>query len=111
MIRGYFRGVPGRRRPFVVGHVRIATARITRDVHFLIDTGADSTLVSSVDVSALGLDIRSLPRVASIGVGGRVAMAVASATLLFGSVAVDVAVPIWRGDLFNNAVTAAVEDA
>jgi len=92
MIRGFFTGAPGRRRPWVSARVTFATGESSENLNFLIDTGADSTLISPADVAELGLDTRSLPRTASIGVGGRVAMAVAEATLVFDSVTINVPV-------------------
>lgn len=82
MIRGYFRGPPGRLRPYVVARLTIAVANAARDVHFLIDTGADSTVVAPRDAIALELDPRTMPQgLPSVGIGGATPTAYANATL------------------------------
>ena len=40
MIRGYFTGPPGRKRPYVEAPVTIGQTGMTRHVAFLIDTAA-----------------------------------------------------------------------
>ncbi len=82
MIRGYFGGVPGRRRPFVVAHLTIPTLALVGTVHFLVDTGADSTVLAPRDATALRIDVSRLPAgPLSIGVGGRTPTASAAASL------------------------------
>src|SRR2546427_11984597 len=72
MIRGYFGGYPGRLRPFVIANVTIPSLGLVGIVHFLVDTGADSTLLAPRDALALGLELRGLPQATpSTGVGGR----------------------------------------
>jgi hypothetical protein len=85
MIRGYFTGPPGRKRPYVEVPVTVAQTGAVRDVAFLIDTGADRGLLSPDDVTALGLDTHVLPRGRSRGVGGTAATAWVSASLRLGS--------------------------
>ena len=71
MIRGFLLGSPGRLRPFVTAHVAIPTEQIVGEVDFLIDTGADSTLLAPRDALDLGLDLSQLPPGPhSTGVGG-----------------------------------------
>lgn len=85
MIGGYFRGPPGRLRPYVVARLTIPVANAARDVHFLVDTGADSTLVAPRDAIALALDLRTLPGgPPSVGIGGTTPTAYADATLALG---------------------------
>ena len=81
MIRGYFGGPPGRLRPFVVAHVAIGSAQVAGDVHFLVDTGADTTVLAPRDVVLLGLDVGSLPQARTTGVGGTTAAGVAAADI------------------------------
>ena len=72
MIRGYFGGYPGRMRPFVIANLAIPALAIEGTVHFLVDTGADSTLLSPRDATELGVDLSRLPQsTPSTGVGGR----------------------------------------
>lgn len=60
MIRGYLAGSAGRLRPFVEASVVISSLAITDTVEFLIDTGADSTVLGPRDALRLGLDLRRL---------------------------------------------------
>ena len=75
MIRGYFLGRP-RPRPYVDLTVEFPTAgNGSLDIPFLIDTGADHTLLSPAEGvrlrQDLGVDLLSLPRGEPIGgVGG-----------------------------------------
>lgn len=72
MIRGYFGGPAERLRPFVIAHLTLLDLRLSGTVHFLVDTGADSTLLAPRDAFALGVDLSRLPHdAASTGVGGR----------------------------------------
>ncbi len=71
MIRGVFREEMGRRRPFVVGLLSLPALELTGDVAFLVDTGADSTLLAPRDAANLGMDLAALPEgPSSTGVGG-----------------------------------------
>ena len=73
MIRGYFSTIGTIRRPFLycdfepLGGSDVGTVGI----EFLVDTGADRTLLSPVDAENIGLDVSKL-KVGrrSIGVGG-----------------------------------------
>lgn len=72
MIRGSFREEGGRRRPFVSGFLEIPSVHRSGEVAWLIDTGADGTLLSPRDASLLGIDPDTLPPgPASAGIGGR----------------------------------------
>lgn len=82
MIRGYFGGRPGEHRPFV--HGRVSTGRVVRNVYFRVDTGADITVLSPRDAVSMALDLGSLPRSDTVGVGGTAATVVAPATITFG---------------------------
>jgi hypothetical protein len=71
MIRGSFEGPPGRRRPFITVHLTIPSQNISGDVNFLVDTGADSTVLAPTDSLFLGIDTTSLEQgVPSRGIGG-----------------------------------------
>lgn len=72
MIRGYFtRGAI--RRPFVSTVLQFPTFNdLLYAVEFLVDTGADRTLLSPVDAATIGIDIPALPLASpSRGVGDR----------------------------------------
>jgi len=72
MIRGYFGGPTGRLRPFVIAHLTLPALGLAGTVHFLVDTGADSTLLAPRDAITFGVDLRRLPQdTPSTGVGGR----------------------------------------
>jgi predicted aspartyl protease len=81
VIRGYFGGPPGRRRPYIVGRVTVAQVTASVDVHFLVDTGADVTLLAPRDAAALRLDFRSFPRSRSTGIGGTTDTAIVPADI------------------------------
>ena len=85
MIHGSFAGPPGRRRPQVVAHVAVELTGRGEEVTFIIDTGADRTLLSIADAEALGLDAEVLPVGRSLGIGGATATALVPAILGLGS--------------------------
>lgn len=91
MIEGYFRLIGASRRPFIDVDVSFpdVDSRPIR-IAFLVDTGAERTVLSPRDGQRLhdrfGLDIRSLPRGNPIGgIGGVVQTRLISATLVVGS--------------------------
>ncbi len=72
MIRGYFHGEGGHRRPYIDLFVDFPAVGRVLDIPFLIDTGADRTVIGSSDFQRLGVDLESLPLgVRSTGIGGR----------------------------------------
>ena len=73
MIRGYMAGLPGRRRPFPHAILEFPTLDHRQlDVEFLIDTGADRSVLSPKDAQRLGVDVAALPAgQPTVGVGGR----------------------------------------
>ena len=81
MIQGYFGGPPDRRRPFLIGRLTILASNVTKDVHFLVDTEADGTLLAPRDAITLGLDLNSFPQALATGVSGRIPTAIAAADL------------------------------
>ncbi|HLH23534.1 MAG TPA: hypothetical protein VK066_13515 [Chloroflexota bacterium] len=85
MIRGYFEGPPGRRRPFVTARLELATRGPVGEVEFLIDTGAESTILGPVDALWLRIDTRLLPTgPRTVGIGGRIATTRLEARLRLG---------------------------
>ena len=63
MISGYVAGVAARRRPFIRAEVQfppLGTRRFLID--FLVDTGADRTVIGPRDVEAMDIDLRALPQ-------------------------------------------------
>lgn len=84
MIHGYFGGPQGRRRPFVIADVAIPAIGIAGTVHFLVDTGADSTLLAPRDAIQLRIDLARLPPDdPTMGVGGRTSTVSTDATITF----------------------------
>jgi len=83
MIRGYFAYDRGRPRPFVDGTLsfpRLENRRFA--LPFLIDTGADRTVLSPIDALFLGSALASFPPGPGIGgVGGRVPTLITDAVL------------------------------
>ena len=70
MIRGRFDEIA--RRPIVAGHIVIPSIRIRGPVSFLLDTGADGTVIMPMDAARLGIDFARFRRTAvSYGIGGR----------------------------------------
>jgi hypothetical protein len=86
VIRGYLRLDGARRRPFVAARVAIASQRVARKVDFLVDTGADGTLLGPADAILLRVDLSQLaPGPPSAGVGGRAETVYADASVTLDS--------------------------
>jgi predicted aspartyl protease len=88
MIRGYFRAFVGGRRPYVAA--RLSVAGIERTIHWLVDTGADMTVLSPGDTETMQLDLRSLPRRTAAGVGGAAETALLPATVSLDDSPIDI---------------------
>jgi predicted aspartyl protease len=85
MIRGRLAGRAGRLRPFVTARLTVASQSVSDDVDFLIDTGADSTLLAPADALLLGIDTsRFSAGPATTGIGGTSATVATQATLRLG---------------------------
>jgi predicted aspartyl protease len=85
VIRGYFGSDPGPKRPFVIAQLAIPALAVVGTVHFLIDTGADSTVLAPRDAALLHLDLSRLSAgPISTGVGGQTATLSTAATLTLG---------------------------
>ena len=86
MIRRHLLGAPGRRRPFVTAHIALPSLDVAGDAQFLVDTGADSSLLSPIDALFLAIDISRLPQGApGIGIGGMTTTVEAQATITLGT--------------------------
>ena len=82
MIRGFFAEEAGRRRPFITAFLEIPALQTSGEVAFLVDTGADGTLLAPRDAALLAIDPDVLPAgPLSTGVGGRMRTAQAQATI------------------------------
>lgn len=85
MIRGYIRADGTRRRPFVKARLTIPSQHIAGDVHFLVDTGADTMLLAPNDALFLRVNLGQLsPGPPTTGVGGMTPTVLADATLTVG---------------------------
>ena len=68
-MRGRFGGTSG--RPYVEGRLLIPRLNITGDISFLVDTGADHTLLNPLDGIRMGIDYSQLTGdIEIVGVGG-----------------------------------------
>jgi len=71
MLRGRFGDTTG--RPFIEGHVQLVRLGVNFNVSFLLDTGADRTLISPVEGMRMGIDYSRLkPGPLFEGIGGTV---------------------------------------
>lgn len=69
MIVGRFGATSG--RPYVEGRLTLRRFRISADVSFILDTGADMTVLMPADASRLGVDFAKLDTPCqSQGIGG-----------------------------------------
>ena len=86
MIRGYVREVGRARRPFVSATLEFPDiSERSFGVRFLIDAGADRTILSPLDAARFGIDLAILPLDSpSRGVGGQAATRSISSTMGLG---------------------------
>jgi predicted aspartyl protease len=69
MITGRYGNTSG--RPFIEGRLIIPSQNISTNISFLVDTGADTTVLMPMDGTKIGLDYSKLTVTApSVGVGG-----------------------------------------
>lgn len=69
MLRGWF--AEGWGAPFLKGRLTIPRLGVSADVSWLVDTGADSSLLNPPDASEIGLDYSRLRnRIESLGTAG-----------------------------------------
>ena len=70
MILGRFGDTSG--RPYVTAHVELLRLGVEGEISFLVDTGADSTVIMPLDAKRLGIEYSELSDPAdSFGVGGK----------------------------------------
>lgn len=82
MLRGRYGDTTG--RPYIEGRVYFPRFGIHGDVSFLVDTGADSSLLSATDALQIGLDFTSIVRTSEAqGIGGIVTSYVEPALIVF----------------------------
>ena len=75
-------------RPFLEGRLIIPRLGITADISFLVDTGADISVLMPDDSVRIGLDFKDLPNSTSIGgVGGNANVFVEPAMVLLADAA------------------------
>ena len=87
MIRGTFLETTARRRPVINAPVAIPSQNLLSRITFLVDTGADPTLLSPRDALRLGLNLELLQSGPSTaGVGGVTRTVVVDATITLGPV-------------------------
>ena len=85
MIRDIFRVEGSARRPFVTARLTLPAQGIAGDVQFLVDTGADATVLAPVDALFLGVNLAQLPAgPLTTGIGGRTHTAQAAASITLG---------------------------
>lgn len=99
MIRGFFREEASRRRPFLTALLEIPIFRRSGPITFLVDTGADGTVLCPHDASSLGINSPLLaPGPPSAGVGGITATVHTPATLTLGPYTYDLDLRILAPD-------------
>ena len=82
-LSGWFEGTPG--TPYIDAKVDLPALVITRSIHLLLDTGADTTVLMANDAARMGIDFRNVApssRLAS-GVGGSIRLHQVSASITF----------------------------
>lgn len=99
MIRGVLRRDGTRRRPFISALLTIPSLHLSADTAFLIDTGADSTLLAPRDAALMGVDVGLLPSgPSSTGVGGTIRTVQVPSTLALGPHTYDLMLRILAPD-------------
>lgn len=71
MLRGRFGGTS--KRPYLEGRLYIPRLSLWSEISFLVDTGADSTVLMPADGAKMGIDYSALTksRVPAVGIGGQ----------------------------------------
>ena len=94
--------------PFVGARVYLLSQRLAFDLDFLVDTGADATMLSPGDVLKFGIDVGALRGQERFytGIGGSMRMVEEDARITF----YDEGAGEWR-DVFTTLLIAAVENA
>ena len=82
MLRGRFGDTSG--RPYLEGRLLLLRLSIQGDISFLVDTGADKSVLMPIDANRLGVDYTTLEGSAiSVGIGGQSNMFTESGGVLF----------------------------
>lgn len=82
MLRGRFGDTSG--RPYLVGRLILPRLGLQGDISFLVDTGADKSVLMPIDALRLGVDYTSLSgSAASVGIGGYARMFEEEAAAVF----------------------------
>lgn len=82
MLRGRFGDTSG--GPYLEGRLILPQLNVQGDISFLVDTGADSTVIMPLDAIKLGVDYSKLSgSKTSVGVGGIAQMFTESAAVIF----------------------------
>ena len=82
MLRGRFGDTTG--RPYIEGRLIVPGQGLSSNLSFLVDTGADRTMLMPADARQMGLDYSQLTRrTESVGIGGASLNFVEQATLVF----------------------------
>lgn len=69
MLRGRFGDTSG--RPYIEGRLLLPGNKISADVSFIVDTGADNSLLMPLDAVRIGVDYGKLTgSTESVGIGG-----------------------------------------
>lgn len=61
MIHGRLVASGGTRRPFILAHVSVPSESVADNINFLVDTGADGTLLAPSDATRLRINVARLP--------------------------------------------------
>lgn len=71
MLRGRFGDTSG--RPYLEGRLYIPRLSLWSDISFLVDTGADSTVLMPADGARMGIDYGNLTKstIPAVGIGGQ----------------------------------------
>ena len=69
MLRGRFGNTTG--RPYLEGRLSIPRLKLNADISFIVDTGADNSLLMPLDALRIGIDYSQLQgHQESVGIGG-----------------------------------------
>ena len=84
-ITGWFRGGQGQQVPSVQARIVVPDVKVEGDVTFLLDTGADVSLIMPKDARRLGIPFESLQSTGNLvrGIGGSSRLYRADASLAF----------------------------
>lgn len=84
-ITGWFRGTRGREVPVVRARILVPEQEVEGDITFLLDTGADVSLIMPKDAHRLGISHEALEPTGGLvrGVGGSSRLYRAEASLMF----------------------------